>query len=444
MALILVVDDDAAFRDALVATLESLGHRVLAAASGREGLVLLRRHAPDLALVDFRMPDMDGLAMLRAVHAQADAPATPIVMLTAYATSHNTIEAMKLGAFDHLTKPVGRRDLADLVERIEGMRAPQAASSPDAVEDDLLIGQSPAMREVHKRIGLAATSSFPVLIRGETGTGKELIAHALAQASERAHQPFVAVNCAAIPSELIESELFGHGKGAFSGAVQERKGHVREADRGVLFLDEIGDMPLSMQAKLLRVLQEGQVVPLGASQPVAVDVRVVAATHRDLAAMVDAGEFRRDLLYRLNVVQIELPPLRSRVEDIRPLAEHFLRLNSDRPKQLSADAMLGLMEHAWPGNVRELRNVMERCKVLARGEVIQRADIDACMDASITASTPDGDWLEGDLPTALARLEKAMIERALARAHGNRAEAARQLGIHRPLLYRKLRDYGLD
>jgi two-component system NtrC family response regulator len=288
---------------------------------------------------------------------------------------------------------------------------------------------------------MAAASDAPVLVTGETGTGKELIARALHRASHRVNGPFVAVNCAAIPADLIESELFGHRKGAFSGATADRNGHIREADGGVLFLDEIGDMPPAMQAKLLRVLQEGEVMPLGGSRTVKVDIRLVAATHRDLPEMVEHGEFRRDLFYRLNIIPIDVPPLRARVADIIPLAEYFLGADG---KSLAPDAIQRLITHAWPGNVRELKNVIERCNVLVRGGTIRAADVDALLDGASAGDAIGQDWLAGDMPTAVARLEKAMIERALAQAHGNRAEAARQLGIHRPLLYRKMRDYGLE
>jgi two-component system NtrC family response regulator len=441
MARILIVDDDAAFRSALAATLHSLSHEVLEASSGMQGLQCMREQAPDLAIVDYRMPDMDGLAMLRSRAESPHLQTIPMVMLTAFASGQNTIEAMKLGAFDHLTKPIGRQDLIDIIARVMQAR-PSATATPITASDEWLIGQSQAMREVQKRIGLAAASDAPVLITGETGTGKEVIARALHRASHRADGPFVAVNCAAIPSELIESELFGHRKGAFSGAVADRNGHIREADGGVLFLDEIGDMPLSMQAKLLRVLQEGEVMPLGASRTIKVNIRLVAATHRHLPDMVEHGDFRRDLFYRLNIIPIELPPLRARVADILALAEHFL--SGPGGKRLSPDASQRLMHYAWPGNVRELKNVIERCKVLVRGDTIHATDLDALLDSAHAGSTPEQDWLEGDMATAVARLEKAMIERALAQAQGNRAEAARRLGIHRPLLYRKMRDYGLD
>ena len=445
MARILIVDDDNAFRDALATTLRSLSHTVIEAASGAQGLHCLREQQPDLAIVDYRMPDMDGLALLRSRNASAELKAIPLVMLTAFASGQNTIEAMKLGAFDHLTKPIGRQDLIDVIARVMQAQPSSGAVASNAMQDEWLIGQSLAMREVHKRIGMAAAADAPVLVTGETGTGKELIARALHRASHRASGPFVAVNCAAIPSELIESELFGHRKGAFSGATADRNGHIREADSGVLFLDEIGDMPLAMQAKLLRVLQEGEVMPLGGSRTIKVDIRLVAATHRDLPDMVERGEFRRDLFYRLNIIPIDVPPLRARVADIIPLAEHFLNAEQATAKSLAQDAAQRLITHAWPGNVRELKNVIERCQVLVRGSTIRAANLDALLDgASVDGDTAGQDWLAGDLPTAVARLEKAMIERALAQAQGNRAEAARQLGIHRPLLYRKMRDYGLE
>ena len=296
-------------------------------------------------------------------------------------------------------------------------------------------------------IGLAAASDAPVLVLGETGTGKEQVARALHRHSARAGRPFVAVNCAAIPKDLLESELFGHVRGAFTGAVADRPGSFRAADGGVLLLDEIGDMALAVQAKILRVLQEGEVVPLGAHKPVKVDVRVVAATHRDLAAAVREGQFREDLMYRLDVLSIRLPPLRERLADIIPLAEHFLRLaaGGQPPKQLSATAAQALLRHPWPGNVRELRNLAERCQALVRHAVIEAADLGLAAGGagdSVAGGLP-ADWLASDLPTATERLERALIAHALAQAQGNRAEAARRLGIHRQLLYRKLAQYGL-
>ncbi|WP_043694556.1 sigma-54 dependent transcriptional regulator [Luteibacter sp. 9133] len=446
MAQVLIIDDDDDFRATMAATLTSLGHGVAMARNAEEGLARLRAGDVHMAFVDYRMPGMDGLALLRSRHADAPASPVPIIMLTAFASAQNTIEAMRLGAFDHLVKPIGRQDLADAVARAMAAGPVEPAGASVADDGDML-GRSQAMHQVHKRIGLAAASDIPVLITGETGTGKEMVARALHRAGARAERPFVAVNCAAIPPDLLESELFGHRKGAFSGATADRKGYFREADGGTLLLDEIGDMPLAMQAKLLRVLQENEVTPLGSSQPVPIDVRVIAATHRHIDERVTAGEFRMDLYYRLNVLPIELLPLRERVEDIAVLATAFLDAGQSRPKRLSTAAVARLERHRWPGNVRELRNVMERCRVLVPGPVVDAADLDGMLaDGALPAAEGgSGEGGEGEsLPVALARLERAMIVQALAAAQGNRAEAARRLGIRRQLLYRKLLDYGLD
>ncbi|MEA9748081.1 sigma-54 dependent transcriptional regulator [Xanthomonas campestris pv. raphani] len=453
MARILIIDDDAAFLATLQATLRSLGHSVVALDNGAAGVAQLREGGVDMAFVDFRMPGMDGIAVLRARQDHATARQVPLVMLTAYASSSNTIEAMTLGAFDHLVKPVGRAEIVEVVQRALHSAAdapePGAASLAPAEEADALIGHSPAMRTVHKRIGLAAGAELPVLITGETGTGKELAARALHRASARAQRAFVAVNCAAIPLELMESELFGHRKGAFSGATSDRIGLIRQADGGSLFLDEIGDMPLPMQGKLLRFLQEGEVTPLGGNGAQKVDVRVLAATHRDLAAWASTGQFRSDLRYRLNVVPIELPPLRERGDDILLLATHFLQSAGGAARALSPDAQRRVLDHPWPGNVRELRNVMQRCGLLVRGHTIAAGDLDEALGEPLPgdllppqpADAPTGTQ---SLPEAVAQLEKRMIQAALTQAQGNRAEAARQLGIHRQLLYRKLDDYGLQ
>lgn len=453
MARILIIDDDAAFLATLQATLRSLGHSVIALDNGAAGVAQLREGGVDMAFVDFRMPGMDGIAVLRARQDHATARQVPLVMLTAYASSSNTIEAMTLGAFDHLVKPVGRAEIVEVVQRALHSAAdapePGAASLALAEEADALIGHSPAMRTVHKRIGLAAGAELPVLITGETGTGKELAARALHRASTRAQRAFVAVNCAAIPLELMESELFGHRKGAFSGATSDRIGLIRQADGGSLFLDEIGDMPLPMQGKLLRFLQEGEVTPLGGNGAQKVDVRVLAATHRDLAAWASTGQFRSDLRYRLNVVPIELPPLRERGDDILLLATHFLQSAGGAARALSPDAQRRVLDYLWPGNVRELRNVMQRCALLVRGHTIAAGDLDEALGEPLPgdrlqpqpADAPTGTQ---SLPEAVAQLEKRMIQAALTQAQGNRAEAARQLGIHRQLLYRKLDDYGLQ
>jgi two-component system NtrC family response regulator len=436
MATVLIVDDDAAMREALAEVARDLGHDPRPAGSGREALELLDRKVADAVLLDLRMPGMDGLEVLRLIRARPQPP--PVAVLTAHATATNTIEAMRLGAFDHLTKPIGREDIARVLQRMIAGAALRPLSDA-AMPQDRLIGSSEAMRQVQKTIGMLADSDATVLVTGETGTGKELVARAIHDHGHRGRGPFVAVNCAAIPAELLESELFGHVRGAFTGAASDRFGAFREADRGSLFLDEIGDMDLAMQAKILRALQERVVTPVG-GKPAAVEVRVIAATHQDLPQGVRQGKFREDLFYRLHVVPIHLPPLRERIADIVPLAEHFLSRCGG--KRLSADAAARLLRHNWPGNVRELQNTMERAAVLMRGAVINVADLGFIGEAQTTGDSLD--WPDEDLPTALARLEEMLIRRALLRSGGNRAEAARTLNIHRQLLYAKIRRYGLE
>jgi DNA-binding NtrC family response regulator len=445
MATILIVDDDLALRDGLAETVSDFGHQPRSAASGREALAIVGSEHVDGVLLDLRMPGgMDGIEVLRRIRGHGHPP--PVVVLTAFASAENTIEAMRLGAFDHLTKPIGRQELGALLDRM--LARPDASIADIPVDVSMgvgaggLIGSSDAIRNVQKTIGLAADSSATILILGETGTGKELVARALHEHGQRKSKPFVAVNCAAIPADLLESELFGHIKGAFTGASADRAGAFREAEGGSLFLDEIGDMPATMQAKILRALQERVVTPVG-GKPVRVDTRVIAATHRDLPDMVAAGGFREDLYYRLNVVPIALPPLRERRVDILTLAEHFLQLAARQgvPKRLTAAAAARLMENTWPGNVRELRNVVERASVLVRGDVIEAADLDIV--DRVGESLSRDDLLEGDLPAAIAKLEKAMIHKALEACGGNRAEAARRLNIHRQLLYAKMQRYGM-
>ncbi len=456
MAKILIVDDDADFREGLAETLADLGHETLPAASGEEALARLaaaRGEADecvglDLVFLDLRMPGLDGLETLRRIRARDACRELPVVMLTAYADGANTIEAMKLGAFDHLTKPLGREDvravLARALSRPRAMRSEKGANVGAAADHDRLLGSSPAMREVHKLIGMAAGSEATVLIQGETGTGKEEVARALHRHGPRADKSFVVVNCAAIPAELLESELFGHVRGAFTGAVRDRVGRFREADGGTIFLDEIGDMTAPMQAKPLRVLQDRTIQPVGATSSQRVDARIVAATHRDLIAMVRDGGFREDLFYRLNVVRILLPPLRERGADILVLAEYFLRqLAPEAPPRLTPAAAQALLAHPWPGNVRELRNLLQQATVMVRGAVLDRGDL--ALVADLGVATPDTLETLLALPYAEAvqRLEKLLLARALRLAAGNRAEAARRLGIHRQLLYAKLKEHRL-
>ena len=439
MSTILIIDDDAALRSGIAETLGDLGHTALQAPDGAQGLRILGEARVDAVLLDLRMPGMDGIEVLRRLRAGKNPP--PVAVLTAVPTAGNTIEAMRLGAIDHLAKPVGRADLFALLERmLPAATADAPATDRAESNEEDIVGGSAELRNVQKKIGMLADSDTTVLITGETGTGKEVVARALHRHGRRAGKPFVAVNCAAIPGELLESQLFGHTRGAFTGAVADRAGSFREADKGTLFLDEIGDMTLTLQAKLLRVLQDRTVTPLG-GKPFSVDVRILAATHRDLGQLVREGKFREDLFYRLGVVPLALPPLRERLADILPLAEHFLAL-AGAAKRVSAQAAARLLAHPWPGNVRELRNAMERVAVLARHPVLTAEDF-AFLDAQ-PAPSGAADWLEGDLPTAVARLEEKMLRRALAAAAGNRADAARRLGIHRQLLYEKMKRYGIE
>ncbi|MEO8715767.1 MAG: sigma-54 dependent transcriptional regulator, partial [Acetobacteraceae bacterium] len=412
MATILIIDDDDALRDSIAEVLTDLGHVPVQAADGAAGLARLREPGIEAVLLDMRMPGLHGLEVLRRIVASPAPP--PVAVLTAVPTADNTIEAMRLGAVDHLAKPIGRTELGALIVRM----LPRASSAPAPIggsEAGDLVGSSAAMREVQKAIGLLADTEATVLITGETGSGKEVVARAIHAHGRRAAKPFVAINCAAIPADLLESQLFGHVRGAFTGAVADRAGSFREADGGTLFLDEIGDMDMAMQAKLLRVLQDRMVTPVG-GRAVHVDVRIIAATHQDLRARVAAGRFREDLFYRLGVVPVPLPPLRERLADIVPLAEHFLALAaSGTPKRLAADAAARLLAHPWPGNVRELRNAMERVAAMVRQPVVTAPDL-----GFLAPATPDGaaDWLDGDLPAAVARLEAAMIRKPLEAAGG--------------------------
>ena len=438
MARILIVDDDASFRESLAETLVSLGHEPLLATTGAEGLARLERGKVDMVFLDFRLPDMTGLEVLRRMKQGASGSRLPVLMLTAYATAENTIEAMKLGAFDHLAKPAGRQAVERAVQ--DALRiADDPPPEEKRAEPGAFIAVSAAMREVVKLIGRVAATDATVLITGETGTGKEEVARALHRHSARASQPFIAVNCSAIPRDLLESELFGHERGAFTGAVSAHVGIFRRADGGTLLLDEIGEMSPALQSRLLRALEERTILPIGATRAVPVDVRILAATNRALESEVRDGRFREDLFHRLNVMRIQVPPLRERREDIEPLAAHFLSLGSDSPRALSDEARRALVEHAWTGNVRELRNVVERASILARSPRIEVADL----GLGVTDAPADA-RAEESLPAALARLEESMIRKALAEADGNRAEAARRLGIHRQLLYARLREYGLD
>jgi DNA-binding NtrC family response regulator len=452
---ILIVDDDDAFRESLAETLGDLGHQTAQARSGQAALSLLEGRARiDCMFLDFRMPDLSGIEVLERVRAMPTRAALPVVVLTAFAASDNTIHAMRLGAFEHLTKPVGRDAIAALLAKIDASNGDLSGAAPAASGDESadantprLLGNSEALRDAQKQIGRAAATDSTVLITGETGTGKEVAARVLHDASRRRHASFVAINCAAIPAELLESELFGHAKGAYTGATTQRAGRITEANGGTLFLDEIGDLPLAMQAKLLRVIQERTLTPVGSNANVPIDVRIVAATHRDLAAEVTARNFREDLFYRLNVIPIHLPPLRERPGDILALAAHFLATAASLggpARSLSSDAERRLLGHAWPGNVRELKNAIERVAALARGPLVTDDDLAFLNAPRASASEIPSALLDLPLPQAMEWLERAAIERALQQTAGNRAEAARRLGISRQSLYTKMAAHKLD
>jgi len=449
---LLIVEDDAANREFLQETLADEGYRVDVAAGGRAGVERARQGGVDLVVTDVRMPDMDGLDMLAEIRAAAEAAGTPaphVIVITAFGSIETAKRAMKLGAHEYITKPFEADDLLAAIEkaldertlRREVARLRKEVARPYQFEN--IIGRSPPMQDVFALIRRLSTSSANVLVTGESGTGKELVARALHYNSPRAKKPFVAVNCAAIPDTLLESELFGYKRGAFTDARTDRAGMFVEADGGTLFLDEIGDLTPALQAKLLRVLQEKEVRPLGAARPEKVDVRVVSATNRDLAQRMREGLFREDLFYRLNVIEVVLPPLRDRAEDVLPLVEHFLgeamRRSGKRISGFSQQALKILLAYPWPGNVRELENVVERAVALAEGTEIGPDDLPAQV-----RERRSPDVLQAALARSLtlAELEREYIFRVLQAEGGNKTRAAQRLGLDRKTLYRKLEEYG--
>ncbi len=443
---ILVVDDEPAQRELVAGFLKKHGFEVTQAADGRDALARFRREPFDLVLTDQRMPDLSGLELLQA--ARAVSPEAAVIVMTAYGTIETAVSAIKAGAADYLSKPL---NLDELLHRIHQVRERQrlltenrelreALAERHRVEG--IIGESGQMQEVLSLVRRVAPSDATVLIRGESGTGKELIAKAIHYASPRAAGPLVKVNCAALPETLLESELFGHEKGAFTGAVSVRKGRFELADGGSLFLDEIGDLPLHLQVKLLRVLQEREFERVGTSRPTAVNVRVLAATHRTLEALVCDGRFRDDLYYRINVVTITLPPLRERREDLPLLIDHFVRAfatkNGKPIRGLTGEAREVLLRYDYPGNVRELENLIERAVVLTRDEVIGLADL------PLTLQDPPTEPETGaGLVAVVEGLERRMIRDALDRAEGVQTRAAELLGISERVLRYKLKKYGL-
>jgi DNA-binding NtrC family response regulator len=444
---ILVVEDDDAMRELLAEELGDVGYVVRSAPSASLGLELARAEPVELVITDLRMPEMDGFDLIRGVMALPSPP--HLIMVTAFGSIETAIRAVKLGAYDYITKPFEMEELIIAADKALAERKlrRQVERLQREVEDRFswgnLVAKSQAMQEVKTIVQRIAGSTASVLITGESGTGKELIARAIHYNSPRGGNPFVAVNLAAVPETLIESELFGHKKGAFTDARADKPGLFVEADGGTIFLDEIGELPTPLQAKLLRALQEHEVRPLGATRTQRIDVRVIAATNRNLETMLAAGEFREDLYYRLNVIQLDLPPLRGRPDDIVPLAEHVLvslgaKQNPPRRVRLAADAEAILLQYHWPGNVRELMNVLERGVTLAQGDILRADDL----PPHVRERRPS-DFLSAAAARrmTLAELEREYIEKILEDEGGNKTRAAQRLGLDRKTLYRKLEEY---
>lgn len=467
---LLIIDDEPAICWGLKKLGEELKLAPATASSAEEGLAAAAAHPPDIIVLDVRLPGMDGLTAMDRLRSVA--PGASIIVITAHGDLETAVEAVRRGAFDYLPKPFALDQVQGVIERaidFQRSRAALAAAEQNAPPRDVrldgLVGRSPAMQEVFKRVALVAPSEACVLLSGESGTGKELMARAIHRYSRRADGPFVAVNVASLSSSLAESELFGHVRGAFTGAETARPGLLQQADGGTLFLDEVADIPLPTQVKLLRALEHGEILPVGGTQPIRSNFRVVSATHQDLRQKVREGTFRHDLLYRLCAIEIELPPLRTRGGDIRELAEHFARVfRPDRAAQaFTPEALAEIERRAWPGNVRELRNAVEHALILARGEAIRAEHLppeqpletqagsgdDLAQLKELlerwTARQLDGDAQRDDLYARfLALVEPPFLEALLARHERQVATAARTLGLHRTTLKKKLDEYGLS
>jgi len=439
-ARILLVEDEANMARTLTKNLERAGHTVEHAPHGEAALARLDQRLFDMVVTDLKMPVMDGMQLLRAVHERELPPV--VVVLTGYGTIESAVEAMKLGAADYLIKDARPQEILVTVERVLKVDALRRENARLREEVGRLRGR--ALQGVYRVIEAVKENKSTVLVSGESGTGKELVARTIHQGGPLAEHPFIAINCAGLSETLLDSQLFGHRRGAFTGAVADHDGVFRAAHGGTLFLDEVSEIPLSLQPKFLRAVQEREVTPLGASVPVSVDVRLIAATNRDLEAEVRGGSFRADLFYRLNVVHIEMPPLRAHPEDIPNLVEHFLQSFSRQyrvsPKRVTAEALERLTAYTWPGNVRELQNLIERAFALSTAETITLEDLPPAVAGWIP---PEVGALDGtELPT-LGDMERRLIAAALRKSEGNKKEAARLLGIDRQRLYRKIEKYGL-
>ena len=446
--LILIVDDDSPHRSMLRTVLRGWGYAVEEAEDGAAAVEQVKARAFDAVLTDVRMARLDGIAALREIREWN--PSIPVLIMTAWSSVQNAVDALRLGACDYLTKPLELDELKLALERaLDHTRLARESQEPGRAQSEassLLLGRSEAMRELVEMVETVAPTEATVLVSGESGTGKELVARAIQAASTRRDKPFVTINCAALAENLLESELFGHEKGAFTGADRRREGRFVQAHGGTLFLDEIGEMPLSLQAKLLRVLQQGEVQRVGCDETIKVDVRVIAATNRVLADEVAAGRFREDLFYRLNVIGLEVPPLRARREDIPLLASTFLErhaaANRKTIKGFTPQAMDAMLRYGWPGNVRELENAVERAEILSGGEYVAERALPLAVQ---NAPVPDADGEELALGSmSLEDVERKAIEATLRETEDNKSEAARRLGITRATLHSKLKKYGLD
>jgi len=443
MAKILIIDDEASIRTTLANILEDEGHRTTLCDSGEAAVPLFAREEFDLVFLDLWLPGVDGMAVLERLRS---AGAPPVIVISGHGNIDSAVKATRLGAYDFLEKPLSlERVLLTVNHALTDRKLRDQVSDlkRQFTLEELLIGESDVMKKLDDQVRSAAPSNTRVLITGENGSGKEIVARTLHRLSTRAEQPFIDVNCAAIPEELIESELFGHRKGAFTGAIDDRKGKFEMADGGTLFLDEIGDMSLKTQAKVLRVLQEQTFQKVGGQQPIVVDVRVIAATNKDLEAEIAANSFRSDLFYRLNVIPIEVPPLRARGNDVILLAEYFLRRfaaeTASEKKRLSAGAASKLRAYHWPGNVRELRNVIERLAILLKSTTIEAEDIVLGTRNALPAEVDPGLTLR----EARDEFEKQYILARLREFAGNVSRTADALGVERSNLYRKLHAYGI-
>ncbi len=452
---ILVVDDEASHRRMLTVVLNAEGYETTEADDGETAVAAVEDRFYDLVLMDIRMAKMGGIEALREIRTLS--PGIPVVIMTAYASVNTAVEALKSGAYDYLTKPIDIEELKILVKKALSHTALEKENRhlkerlDDRFDFSNILGRSPAMTSLLESVSMVAPSEATALLTGESGTGKELIANALHQNSPRRDGPFVKINCAALPETLLESELFGHEKGAFTGAVARKQGRFGAAHGGSIFLDEIGEMTPPLQAKLLRVLQEREYEPLGSGKTVKVDVRVIAATNIDLEAAIEEGRFRQDLYYRLNVVTLRMPSLRERRDDIPLLADHFLKIYADKNRRLikgfSPRALDMMMRYDWPGNVRELENLVERAVILGRGDMITHEELpDVVKGADAAGAVQDGSATTPALPPArsLKEMEKEMILRTLDETGGNRTRAAEILGISRRTLQLKLKEYGVN